>query len=166
MIFVLHVIFSFLAFSCLTNEKESGFPKSFSSLSEEGIFSEAARTENQSNRTIEPKQSYQSNDPTIVSSKDIDKRGARPQVPEIPREMVECVRKDPMSNNKSVLHTLRVGDVKMCWEYCAHVWECQVFSFHFKTRQCVLFSVYNDDTNVIQHGNLRPNKATGFLLAV
>ena len=149
MIFVLSVIFSFLAFSCLTNEKESNFSESFISSSEEGTFSDAARTENQSNLTIEPKQSYQSNDPTIVSRKDINKRGARQLVPEIPREMVECVRKDPMSTNKyrSVFHTFRVGDVKLCWEYCAYVWECQVFSFHFKTRQCVLFSVYNDDTN-------------------
>ena len=50
MIFVLlSVILSFLAFSCLTNEKKSDFFKSSSSSSEEGMFSEAARTENQSN---------------------------------------------------------------------------------------------------------------------
>ena len=55
----------------------------------------------------------------------------------------ECALvKDPMTSsiNTSLLQSFRVSGAQLCWEFCSHVWECQVFSFNFNTRRCYLFS--------------------------
>ena len=58
--------------------------------------------------------------------------------------MPQCALSDPMSSSpSSLLQSFRVTGAELCWKYCIHIWECQVFSFHFYTRKCSLFSFYH-----------------------